>query len=133
MTDADAVTDVVARYEAAFNTNDARAMNDLFTAAPIFVNIAGNVVRGQEPLYRAQAFVFDAGGPLHEVYVRYTVESLEQLSGSVAVVHARQHAANPDGTLRSVDDERGESVLMLVLVREAGAWRIRVGQNTAVA
>ena len=80
-----------------------------------------------------QAFVFDPGGPLHEVYVRYAVESIERLSENVAVVHARQRPANPDGTLRPVDGEQRESILVMVLTREADGWRIRVGQNTVVA
>lgn len=133
MADDDALSEVVARYEAAFNANDARAMNDLFATDPIFVNVAGTVVRGREPLYRAQEFVFGPGGPLHEVYVRYAVESIEQLSENVAVVHARQRPANLDGSLRPVDHGQRESVLVLVLTREAAGWRIRVGQNTVVA
>ncbi|WP_084628600.1 hypothetical protein [Amycolatopsis nigrescens] len=89
MADDDALTDVVARYETAFNVNDARAMNDLFAADPIFVN--------------------------------------------VAVVHVRQRPANPDGSLRPVDGQEQESVLVLVLARETDGWHIRVGQNTVVA
>nr|MDT0667116.1 hypothetical protein [Micromonospora sp. DSM 115978] len=62
-------------YERAFNTNDARMMNDLFAADPVFVNFGGQVVHGKDDLYRAQQLVFEAGGPLEHVRVAYVVFS----------------------------------------------------------
>lgn len=126
------ITDVVARYETAFNTNDAAAMNALFTEDTAFVNIAGTLVNGADALYRSQAFVFGDGGPLAEVKVDYEVESLAFLAPDVAVVHARQHSVDDRKHPTATDTDLGESIVVFVLVRGAQGWRIRVGQNTAV-
>lgn len=129
--DHDQILGIVTSYEAAFNNNDARAMNALFDQEAIFVNVAGNLVFGAEPLHESQKFVFD--GPLREVHVRYEVESLSFLSPDVAVVHARQRPANADGSLKGVDDVNKESIVVFVVIRGTAGWRIRIGQNTVVA
>ncbi|PRX51491.1 uncharacterized protein (TIGR02246 family) [Prauserella shujinwangii] len=129
--EADDVAAVVAEYESAFNRNDARAMNRLFAEDAIFVNFAGTLVFGAEPLYRAQAAVFDRGGALEHVQVRYLIESLVFLTPEVAVVHARQRSAGPDG---GDPGDPMAGILQLTLLRGTGGrWRIRVGQNTPVA
>ncbi|WP_211351942.1 hypothetical protein [Haloactinospora alba] len=51
----------------------------------------------------------------------------------VAVVHARQHPVDDQGRPTATDTARKESIVVFVLVRDAQGWRIRVGQNTAVA
>jgi uncharacterized protein (TIGR02246 family) len=124
------IAEIVASYETAFNGNDAKAMNALFSDDTIFVNFGGNLVFGAEDLYRAQAFVFDPGGPLENVEVRYLVESIRFLTPDIAVAHTRQQSAD----LTSGATDQMASIFTLVLMRdEQRRWRIRVGQNTPVA
>lgn len=127
----DQILDLVRRYESSFNDNDASAMNALFLPDAVFVNFGGNLVRGAEELYRAQAFVFAPGGPLEQVRVLYLAENLLFVDRDVAVVHARQRSADADGAPKGPDDSM-EAVLMLLVVRVPDGWRIRVGQNTPV-
>lgn len=129
---ADDPSALIGAYEQAFNTNDARAMNDLFAAEPIFVNFGGQLVYGKEDLYRAQEFVFGPGGPLEHVRVRYLVLSTIFLSTEVAVVHSRQRSLTADGALLDADADPLEAMFAVVLTRDGGPWRIRVGQNTPV-
>jgi uncharacterized protein (TIGR02246 family) len=129
----DQIAEVVTTYESAFNGNDARAMNALFSEDAIFVNFGGDLVFGADLLYRAQAAVFAAGGALENINVRYLIESLVFLTPDVAVVHARQRSAEPDGRLAAVDKDPMESILQMTLTQDVrGHWRVRVAQNTPV-
>lgn len=129
----DEIIAVVAAYEQAFNDNDAKAMNALFSDDTIFVNFGGNLVFGSQQLYRAQAFVFQPGGALENITVGYLVESVVFLAPNIAVAHTRQRTAETDGTLANVHRDPMESILTLVLTRDdQSGWRIRFGQNTPV-
>ncbi|WP_020628599.1 SgcJ/EcaC family oxidoreductase [Saccharomonospora halophila] len=128
----DEVAEVVAHYEAAFNGNDARGMNALFSSDTVFVNFSGTLVFGADRLYQAQSFVFAEGGPLADSTVRYTIENVAFLTPEVAVVHARQRSAGSDGRAEDTIDPM-EGILMMTLMRDAaGQWRIRMAQNTPV-
>lgn len=124
----DQVMAVLQQYQAAFNTNDAAAMNALFTTDASFVNFGGRLVIGRDALYQAQLVVFAPDGPLAGVRVTYTVEHLEFLDGSEAIVHARQRTADHDGTRDPM-----EAIFTLLVRRTDRRWRIRLGQNTPVA
>ena len=129
----DEIISVIAAYEKAFNDNDAHGMNALFSDDTIFVNFGGNLVFGSEQLHRAQALVFDPGGALENISVRYLVESVLFLTPDIAVAHTRQRSAEADGTLWTGDTDPMQSILTLVLVRDQEhGWSIRVGQNTPV-
>jgi len=129
----DEIIAVVAAYEKAFNDNDARGMNSLFTDDTTFVNSGGNLVFGSEQLHRAQARVFEPGGALASITVRYLVESVAFLAPDIAVAHARQRSAEANGAHSNADPDPMESILTLALMRDdAHGWRIRVGQNTPV-
>ncbi|SDK27840.1 conserved hypothetical protein [Actinopolyspora mzabensis] len=126
------VAEVVARYEAAFNQNDARAMNALFSPDTVFVNFSGTVVSGAEQLYQAQSFVFAANGPLADITVRYTTENIAFLTPEVAVARARQRSVPSEERAAEADDPL-EAILTMTLLRDAaGQWRIRMAQNTPV-
>lgn len=123
----DAAVRVLEQYEGAFNSNDADGMNALFWEDTTFVNFSGSVAADRDDLLAKQRFVFGAGGPLHEVKVRYQVEKTIELAPGFLQVLARQR------TLGS-DDARDpmHGVIVLTLEQRAGEWRIRTGQNTPV-
>ncbi|WP_030106457.1 SgcJ/EcaC family oxidoreductase [Actinoalloteichus caeruleus] len=126
------LTALVRDYEHAFNTNDARFMNDLFADDPVFVTFGGNLVDGKEELYRAQAAVLAPGGVLEHTSVSYTVERITRLDTGVAVIHARQRTRHSGTTDERAGKDPMESVLMLVAQLDDRGWRIRIGQNTPV-
>lgn len=128
------IAEVMARYEAAFNQNDAEAMNALFSPDTIFVNFSGALVFGADRLYQAQSSVFSEGGPLEKITVRYLIESIVFLTPDVAVAHARQRSTTADGRLVPGDRDPMEGILTMTLTRNSdGDWRIRAAQNTPVA
>ncbi|MDA3646686.1 SgcJ/EcaC family oxidoreductase [Saccharopolyspora indica] len=126
-----ALTELIERYEHAFNTNDAKAMNDLFADTPVFVNFSGNLVKDKESLHRAQSFVFGPGGPLEAISVSYAVESITHLSAELAVIHARQRTRRTETTDNDREDPM-EAIFMAVAQRTGGEWQIKIGQNTPV-
>ncbi|SOD64313.1 conserved hypothetical protein [Streptomyces zhaozhouensis] len=127
------IAEVVSRYEDAFNQNDAGAMNALFTPDTIFVNFGGNLVFGAENLYRAQSFVFAEEGPLADISVSYTIESIVLLTPEVAAAHARQRTVGESAERLAEGSDPMEGVLAMTLMRDAeGRWRIRMAQNTPV-
>ncbi|TDC94305.1 SgcJ/EcaC family oxidoreductase [Actinomadura sp. 7K507] len=129
----DQVTEVVQSYESAFNRNDAKAMNALFSEDTVFVNFGGNLVFGADLLYQAQAHVFAPGGALEGIHVRYSVESVLFLSPDIAVVHARQRSATAGDRLSTTDKDPMESILQMTLMQDVqGRWRVRAAQNTPV-
>lgn len=121
----DQLRDLVQRYQSAFNTNDAAAMNALFADDVSFVNFGGRLVEGRQNLLRAQRFVFERGGALEKVSVTYEIERVTLLSDTVVVVHARQRSKD-----RDTQDDPMEAIFTLVLQRGDEGWRIKVGQNT---
>ncbi|RKT86202.1 conserved hypothetical protein [Saccharopolyspora antimicrobica] len=125
-----ALTDLIERYERAFNTNDAKAMNDLFADAPVFVNFSGNLVKDKDALHRAQSFVFGPGGPLEAISVSYTIESITHLSTDLAVIHAHQRTRHAESTDEHKDPM--EAIFTAVAQHIDGEWQIKVGQNTPV-
>lgn len=123
---------LVEAYQEAFNTNDAAAMSALFTEDTIFVNFSGKIVRGRAELKIAQEYVFRPGGPLENISVNYSIESVTRVEHNIALVHARQRALLDNGRL--VDRERDDmhSVLTLLVVSSGDNWLVKSGQNTPV-
>ncbi|EID52398.1 SgcJ/EcaC family oxidoreductase [Saccharomonospora xinjiangensis] len=124
------IIELVERYGKAFDDGDADAMNALFTPDTVFVNVAGNLVRGADDLHRAQKSAFE--GPLRGVRGAFTVENVALLGDDVAVVHVRQRNTWPSAE-KTGGETRTASVIVFVLQRGPQGWRIRTGQNTPVA
>ncbi|MCP2237722.1 YybH family protein [Prauserella halophila] len=128
----DVPDNLIKRYEHAFNTNDAKSMNDLFVDDPIFVNFGGNLVDDKESLYRAQAFVFGPGGPLENLSVSYTVEKITDLPEGLAAIHARQRTLRSDADAEDQRTDSMEAIFLVVAELVDGTWKIKIGQNTPV-
>ncbi|MEV6136268.1 SgcJ/EcaC family oxidoreductase [Nocardia sp. NPDC051990] len=120
---------LLARYEDAFNANDADSMNALFWEDSTFVNFGGALVTSRDELLTEQRFVFAPGGPLHEVSVGYQHEVTIELTPTVVQIVARQR------TRDSVDPTHDpmHGVIILTVEFRDGEGRIRTGQNTPVS
>ncbi|WP_250008057.1 SgcJ/EcaC family oxidoreductase [Actinoplanes sp. M2I2] len=125
--------ELIKQYEAAFNSNDAYAMNELFATDPVFVNFAGHMVLDKGVLLKAQQAVFSEGGPLADIDVSYTVERVTYLASDIAAVHSRQQSQRPDRGAHDRQNDPMEAVFLVVLRRTEAGWRIVLGQNTPVA
>ncbi|WP_181696367.1 SgcJ/EcaC family oxidoreductase [Nocardia sp. GTS18] len=124
----DAAVRVLERYEGAFNSNDAEAMNALFWDDSTFVNFSGSVATGRDELLAKQRFVFGVGGPLHNVDVQYHLEKTIELAPTFVQVVARQRTR---GSADPAQDPM-HGVVIFTLEQRASEWRIRTGQNTPV-
>ncbi|WP_217697497.1 YybH family protein [Nocardia donostiensis] len=121
--------DLLTRYENAFNTNDADAMNALFWRDCSFVNFSGGLVTDRDELLAKQRFVFAPGGPLHEVDVEYQHEVTIELAPAIVQIVARQR------TRDSVDPKHDpmHGVIILTVEFRDNDWRVRTGRNTPVS
>ena len=123
---------VIQEYEQFFNSHDAASMNRLFTDDAVFVNFSGTIVQGRMDLMSAQSFVFRAGGPLHNVKVKYDIQCEIPINDDVTVIHSLQSGMSVDGTVLPLGQDVMRGVLMVLLVRTSEGWRIKVGQNTPI-
>lgn len=123
-----AVSNLLVRYEDAFNANDADSMNALFWEDCTFVNFGGGLVTDRGELLTKQRVVFAPGGPLHEIDVRYQHEVTIELAPTVVQIVARQRTR--DGVDPTRDPMHG--VIILTAEFRGNDWRIRSGQNTPV-
>jgi len=122
-----AIRELNASTEAAWNNHDAAAMDQPFVEDCDFVNVFGEWISGRDKLIKTHTAVF--AGPLRESYKRFNVEKIRFVRPDVAVVHVR--GRNTDRNAKLLEGDQG-SIVLLVMVKEGGKWRIVAGQNTEV-
>ncbi len=120
--------DAPGRFEAAWNDHDMPALGALFHADATFVNRFGHYVRGIDEIVALHT-------PIHQTLYRDSTLRNElidvvPLGDDAAVVHfwSRLEAgpAHPAGA-HAVD-----TLILAVLTRESGAWRIKALENVTL-
>ena len=114
--------DVTTRLQQAWNAGDGNAVGQLFSADGDLVH--GNALhdRGAEAV--AQTMVRAFAGPLKDSKSSFAVVSARSLRDDVILAHATLGVTGAAMSLNLLQT--------LVLVHEAGAWRIAALQNTPV-
>lgn len=120
--------DVVAAFESAWNSHDMAAFGALFHADATFVNRFAHYVRGVEAIVALHR-------PIHETIYRDSTLRNELIDAAplgedAAIVHFWSRlgtgAAHPAGA-HAVD-----TLILAVLRREDGAWRIQAVENVTL-
>jgi len=122
-----AILELNAAVEAAWNRHDAATMDKDFVEDCDFVNVFGEWIRGRDNLVKIHSALFT--GPLRENYKRINIEKLRFVRPDVAVVHVRGRNTDREGKL--IEGNKS-SIGVLVMVKEQGKWWIVAGQNTEV-
>jgi uncharacterized protein (TIGR02246 family) len=130
MSDEQAVRAIGSRVIEAWNAHDMKAFAELFRADAEFVNVYGMWWTGREQIQAEHEAT-------HATVFRQSRLSAKRmrvkfLRPDVASLHALWELRGltlPDG--QALPDRKG--VLVYFLVRDAGEWRIAVGQNTDIA
>jgi uncharacterized protein (TIGR02246 family) len=125
--DEEAIRQIPARFEAAWNRHDMKALASLFDEDADFVNVAGTWWKGRQEIeqahVRAHAAMFkNSTLRLGEVKVRF-------LKPGVAVAHAHWDLSGdtgPDGTARAPR----AGLMSQVVVKQNGLWLIASAHNT---
>jgi uncharacterized protein (TIGR02246 family) len=119
-------TAIVTRLAHAWNTGNGAAWGAEFTAAADFVNIFGVQMRGQREIEKRHQYLFDAlfAGSTAE----FLVVDARALAPNVILAHSTSVAKIPEGSMTG--EQQGRQTL--VIVRDAGTWRLAALQNTLI-
>jgi uncharacterized protein (TIGR02246 family) len=125
--DRDALENIVARLEAAWNAMNGASFADRFAADADFVTIRGEHFRGRAAIARGHGAIF------RTIYAgstnRMTIEAVRLLRPEVALVHVHSALDTPEGPLAGRHGAR----FSLVLTRESHGWEIASLHNTLEA
>ena len=127
MPDDQAVRDLAARFETAWNTHDMNVLGAITTEDVDFVNVAGSHWKGREDVVRQHA-------RLHQAMFKDSIWTTETvrvqfLRPDTALVHidwAMRGDLNADGTPRPPR----KGIFTWLVVKESGAWKVRAAHNT---
>jgi len=122
-----AIREMNAAVEAAWNKHDAPTLDQSFVEDCDFINVFGEWISTRDKLVKIHTALF--AGPFRESYKRFTVEKIRFVRQDVAIAHVRGRNTDRDGKLLEGDEG---TIASLVMVKEAGKWRIVAGQNTEV-
>lgn len=120
--------DVPGTFQDAWNNHDMQALGALFHEDATFVNRFGHYVRGAEEIVKMHA-------PIHaSIYSDSTLANelvdVTPVGADAAIVHFWSRlsagAAHPAGA-HAVD-----TMILAVLTRQAGAWRIQARENVTL-
>ena len=116
-----ALRENVRQMEAGWNEKSSAVFAQPFTEDADYVVINGMYLRGRTAIAEGHQRIFDT--IYKETTVSLSVKQLRFLRPDVAVVHVNAARAAP----------AARAILTLVMVKDAGAWKIAAFQNTQVA
>ena len=121
-----AVSDIVAELEKAWNAGDGSAFARPFAEDADFVNIRAEHMRTREVIAKGHQGIFDT------IYkgstVRLQVSAVRAISPTVLVAHVKSILKAPTGPLAG----EHHSLFTLVLEQDQDSWRIAAFHNTLV-
>jgi uncharacterized protein (TIGR02246 family) len=120
--------DAPSAFQAAWNAHDMAGLGGLFEQDATFVNRFGHYVRGVDQIVALHA-------PIHEtIYRDSTLENelidVTHIADGVAVVHFWSRLAA--GAAHPAGPHRVDTLILAVLTRDSGIWRIRALENVTL-
>ena len=120
--------DVPAVFQAAWNAHDMDALGALFDEGATFVNRFGHYVRGVDQIVALHA-------PIHDtIYRDSTLDNelivVAPIADDAAVVHFWSRLTA--GSAHPAGPHQVDTVILAVLTRKRGAWRIRALENVTL-
>lgn len=126
--DVDAIAKLVAAVDDAQRREDADAFLALFCDTAVWVTGHGKRLYGLPTIAEFTRRVLP--GATAEAYATYTPDHVLFVRSDIAVVNVTQKYIPRDSAKSDLLGQVGSPVL--ILAKEAGAWRIAAAQNTAV-
>ncbi|HWS54732.1 MAG TPA: SgcJ/EcaC family oxidoreductase [Pyrinomonadaceae bacterium] len=121
-----AVRENVSRMEAGWNAKSGELFAKPFAEDADYVVINGLHIRGREAIDKGHQRIFDT--VYKDSTLALTVRQVRFLRPDVALVHV-----NARNQVRQAGETReAGAIITLVMVRDAGAWKITAFQNTQV-
>ena len=126
-TDEQAIQEVLAQLEAAWNAGDSQAYAALFAEDATFIQIYGGQLDGRRAIEASHRIIFDT------IYkgsqARFPLQSIRMVRPGVAVVFSRAHLKFCQGDEAREMDTRPT----FIMSNEQGAWQIVAFQNTRIS
>jgi uncharacterized protein (TIGR02246 family) len=121
-----AIRENVRQMETGWNTKSGALFAKPFAEDADYVVINGMYVRGREAIEKAHQRIFET--IFKDSVISLSVKQFRLLRPDVAVVHVNGH----NRTRRDGETREWNAILTLVMVKDAGAWKIAAFQNTQV-
>ena len=124
-----AIREIQARWDDAWNRNDVKALSSLVAEDVRFVNVAGQVLTGRREFEQLQTRTHAM--QFKESVRTVTGTDIKFLTPDIAVAHVRwgmRGDKDRDGTPR----QPRNGVMMQVLMKRDGKWAVVAAQNTDV-
>jgi len=124
-----AIREIQARWDDAWNRNDVKALSSLVTEDVRFVNVAGQVLTGRGEFEQLQTRTHAM--QFKESVRTVTGTEIKFLTADIAVAHVKwgmRGDKDPDGTSR----QPRNGVMMQVLMKRDGKWAVVAAQNTNI-
>jgi uncharacterized protein (TIGR02246 family) len=121
-----AIRENVKQMEAGWNAKSGAAFARPFADDADYVIINGTHIRGRDAIDKGHQQVFDTS--FKNTTMSLTVKQVRFLRPDVALVHVSSHRDAPESERELV----GNSVMVMVMTKEGGRWRIASFQNTRV-
>ena len=124
-----AIREIQARWDDAWNRNDVKALSSLVTEDVRFVNVTGQVLTGRGEFEQLQTRTHAM--QFKESVRTVTGTDIKFLTPDIAVAHVKwgmRGDKDPDGTSR----QPRNGVMMQVLMKRDGKWAVVAAQNTNI-
>lgn len=128
MTESEGPAGIVPRFEQAWNTHDMTAFGRLFHPDATFVNRFATYWRGIAQIVAGHAAIHET--IYSDSTVALDLPDIDPISDDAAIVHiwARLSA----GAAHPAGPHQNDTLLMLVVTRRDGEWRIQAGENVTL-
>ena len=124
MTDEQAMNEILAQLEKAWNFSDSKAWTDLFAEDATFIHIYGGQLDGRMAIEGSHRVIFDT--IYKGSHATMTLRAMRMLRPDVAIVWT--HAL-----VETARGERIETRPTMVVSKEQGRWKIVAFQNTRIS
>ncbi|MEI9926834.1 MAG: SgcJ/EcaC family oxidoreductase [Sphingomonas sp.] len=120
--------DITARFEAAWNAHDMQAFGALFHSDATFVNRFATYWRGIEQIIAGHAAIH--GSIYRDSVLEVDVPDVDPIGEDAAILHfwtrLSAGAAHPAGP------HQCDTLILAVVTRRDGAWRIQAAENVTL-
>lgn len=112
-------------FEAAWNAHDMTALGELFHPDATFVNRFAMYWRGRDEIVAGHRFIHE--GVYSDSVLKVDAPDVDPISDDVAVLHFWTRASI--GKAHPAGPHQVDTLIMAVVVRREGVWRIQAGEN----
>lgn len=120
---------VAADFEAAWNAHDMQAFASLFHRDATFVNRYATYWRGVDAIVEGHRVIHQ--GVYRDSMLKVDKPDLDSLTPDIAIMHVWTRLAA--GRAHPAGPHQSDTLIMMVVTRRGGEWRIQAAENVTLA